>query len=41
MRDIVATPWQLPMAIVAVTHRATDIWDATDVITLEGRTPSA
>ncbi|MEV6122857.1 ABC transporter ATP-binding protein [Streptomyces sp. NPDC052077] len=30
---------QLPCTIIAVTHRRTEIWDATDVITLPGRAP--
>ncbi|MEL5955260.1 ABC transporter ATP-binding protein [Streptomyces sp. CLV115] len=38
---IVHTLRQLPSTIIAVTHRNTEVWDATDVITLHGRTPRA
>ncbi|MFD7552246.1 ATP-binding cassette domain-containing protein [Streptomyces sp. NPDC059816] len=36
---VVQTLRQLPGTIIAVTHRHTDIWDPTDVITLHGGTP--
>lgn len=38
---IVHTLLRLPSTIIAVTHRDTGIWGATDVITLQGRAPDA
>ncbi|MGW4029308.1 ATP-binding cassette domain-containing protein [Streptomyces sp. NPDC004838] len=38
---IVKSLRQLPSTIIAVSHRDTGVWDATDVITLRGHTPCA